>query len=38
MHTRQALRNQGQDIDERLPPDLSPLDWEHANLSGDGIQ
>jgi hypothetical protein len=31
----QALREAGQDIDEKLLPHLSPLGWEHINLTGD---
>jgi len=33
----QALRDSGRDIDERLLPYLSPLGWEHINLTGDYI-
>jgi TnpA family transposase len=33
----QALRNSGQNIDEKLLPHLSPLGWEHINLTGDYI-
>ncbi len=33
----QALRNSGKNIDERLLPHLSPLGWEHINLTGDYI-
>jgi len=33
----QALRDSGQDIDETLLPHLSPLGWEHINLTGDYI-
>ena len=33
----QALRDSGKDIDERLLPHLSPLGWEHINLTGDYI-
>ena len=33
----QALRESGQDIDETLLPHLSPLGWEHINLTGDYI-
>ena len=33
----QALRGHGQDIDETLLPHLSPLGWEHINLTGDYI-
>lgn len=31
----QALRDSGKDIDEQLLPHLSPLGWEHINLTGD---
>ena len=33
----QTLRDSGQDIDETLLPHLSPLGWEHINLTGDYI-
>lgn len=33
----QALRDSGKDIDENLLPHLSPLGWEHINLTGDYI-
>ena len=33
----QALRDSGKNIDERLLPHLSPLSWEHINLTGDYI-
>jgi hypothetical protein len=33
----QALRDTGQDIDEKLLPHLSPLGWEHIDLTGDYI-
>ena len=33
----QALRDSGKDIDEKLLPHLSPLGWEHINLTGDYI-
>ena len=33
----QSLRGSGQDIDETLLPHLSPLGWEHINLTGDYI-
>jgi TnpA family transposase len=33
----QALRDTGKNIDERLLPHLSPLGWEHINLTGDYI-
>lgn len=32
-----SLRDSGQDIDERLLSHLSPLGWEHINLTGDYI-
>ncbi len=31
----QALRTHGQPVDEALLPYLSPLGWEHINLTGD---
>ena len=31
----QALRTHGQPMDEALLPYLSPLGWEHINLTGD---
>jgi hypothetical protein len=31
----QALQDSGKDIDENLLPHLSPLGWEHINLTGD---
>jgi TnpA family transposase len=31
----QALRDCGQDVDEKLLSHLSPLGWEHINLTGD---
>jgi hypothetical protein len=31
----QSLRATGQDIDETLLLHLSPLGWEHINLTGD---
>ena len=31
----QALRAHGQSVDETLLPYLSPLGWEHINLTGD---
>jgi hypothetical protein len=34
----QALRDWGQDIDEKLLPHLSPLGWEHINQTGDYIR
>ena len=33
----QALHDSGKDIDEQLLPHLSPLGWEHINLTGDYI-
>ena len=33
----QALRDSGKEIDETLLPHLSPLGWEHINLTGDYI-
>ncbi len=33
----QSLRDQGTPIDENLLPHLSPLGWEHINLTGDYI-
>ena len=33
----QTLRDTSQDIDEKLLPHLSPLGWEHINLTGDYI-
>lgn len=33
----QALRSCGMEIDEKLLPHLSPLGWEHINLTGDYI-
>jgi TnpA family transposase len=33
----QALRNSGKAVDETLLPHLSPLGWEHINLTGDYI-
>lgn len=35
--TIQAVRDAGKDIDESLLPHLSPLGWEHINLTGDYI-
>ena len=32
-----ALRDAGKNMDERLLPHLSPLGWEHINLTGDYI-
>ena len=31
----QALRDSGKNVDDRLLPHLSPLGWEHINLTGD---
>lgn len=33
----QALRNSGMNIDNALLPHLSPLGWEHINLTGDYV-
>lgn len=33
----QSLRDADKDIDEKLLPHLSPLGWEHINLTGDYI-
>jgi hypothetical protein len=33
----QALRDSGQAVDDSLLPHLSPLGWEHINLTGDYI-
>jgi TnpA family transposase len=33
----QSLRDSGQPIDEELLPHISPLGWEHINLTGDYI-
>lgn len=33
----QALREPGTGIDENLLPHMSPLGWEHINLTGDYI-
>ena len=30
-----SIRNSGRDIDEKLLPHISPLGWEHINLTGD---
>jgi hypothetical protein len=27
----------GKDVDDRLMPHLSPLSWEHINLTGDYV-
>jgi len=32
---KSALRAHGQPLDEALLPYLSPLGWEHINLTGD---
>ena len=32
-----ALRNHGQGVDETLLQYLSPLGWEHINLTGDYV-
>jgi len=31
----QVLRDSGQDVTEELLPHISPLGWEHINLTGD---
>ncbi|OSM08616.1 putative Tn3 family transposase [Magnetofaba australis IT-1] len=36
-HAVQALRDSGRKIDEQLLSHLSPLGWEHINLTGDYI-
>jgi hypothetical protein len=33
----QALREAGEEIDDRLLHYLSPLGWEHINLTGDYV-
>jgi hypothetical protein len=33
----QALTDSEQSIDEALPPHLSPIGWEHINLTGDVV-
>jgi hypothetical protein len=33
----QALRDHGQAVDEKLLRHLSPLGWEHINLTGDYV-
>jgi TnpA family transposase len=33
----QALRDSGKDVNDGLLPHLSPLGWEHINLTGDYI-
>jgi hypothetical protein len=33
----QALRETGTEVDSTLLPHLSPLGWEHINLTGDYI-
>ena len=33
----QALRDTGKDVDDTLLPHLSPLGWEHINLTGNYI-
>ena len=35
MDTLNALRNHGQGVDDALLQYLSPLGWEHINLTGD---
>jgi Tn3 transposase DDE domain-containing protein len=32
-----GLRRQGQAVDDRLLAHLSPLGWEHINLTGDYV-
>jgi hypothetical protein len=32
-----ALREQGRSVDEKLLTHLSPLGWEHINLTGDYV-
>ena len=36
-HAAQALRETGKAIDDALLPYLSPLGWEHINLTGDYV-
>jgi hypothetical protein len=33
----QAIREHGHPVDEHLLPHLSPLGWEHINLTGDYV-
>ncbi len=33
----QGLRDSGKDVADTLLPHLSPLGWEHINLTGDYI-
>ena len=33
----QALKKYGQEVDDTLLPHLSPLGWEHINLTGDYV-
>ena len=33
----QAIRDHGQPMDENLLQHLSPLGWEHINLTGDYV-
>jgi len=33
----QAIRDAGKDVDGTLLPHLSPLGWEHINLTGDYV-
>ncbi len=33
----QVLRDSGKDVDDKLLPHLSPMGWEHINLTGDYI-
>ena len=32
-----ALRDSGMEVDDKLLPHLSPLGWEHINLTGDYV-
>ena len=36
-HAVKALREQGQAVSDDLLPHLSPLGWEHINLTGDYV-
>lgn len=33
----QVLSESGKEVDDKLLPHLSPLGWEHINLTGDYI-
>jgi Tn3 transposase DDE domain len=33
----QAIRDHGQPVDENLLQHVSPLGWEHINLTGDSV-